>query len=237
MHKVVATNPQGVADVVATLSWTVQDEDGLIEYLHRCAHLSVRSVPGAAHASVTTTVHGAPFTAACTNEATLEAEAHQYAAGDGPILHALRTGDVVGLDLATGTDRWPELTADARTIGVRSFLAIPIGHADARVGALNVYGTGSGRLDRDEEDLLRMIVDLVGRTLTDYVRLGEAQDRTVQLREAMATRAPIEQAKGILMAAHQVTAEEAFRMLRTQSQNSNTTLNAVAAAFVAAHST
>lgn len=46
-------------------------------------------------------------------------------------------------------------------------------------------------------------------------------------------RAPIEQAKGILMAVHQITADAAFDLLRAQSQRSNTRLRDLAASFVA----
>lgn len=51
------------------------------------------------------------------------------------------------------------------------------------------------------------------------------------------SRAPNEQAKGILMAIHNCDAAAAFTLLRAESQNTNTKLNAVARAFVTAHTT
>jgi len=59
--------------------------------------------------------------------------------------------------------------------------------------------------------------------------------RAGQLQEAMESRASIEQAKGILMAIHNCDAAAAFTMLRTESQSTQIKLNAVARAFVAAH--
>lgn len=53
------------------------------------------------------------------------------------------------------------------------------------------------------------------------------------LRRAMRTRALIEQAKGILMAADGITADEAFLRLRARSQHSNVRLVDVAAALIA----
>jgi AmiR/NasT family two-component response regulator len=48
------------------------------------------------------------------------------------------------------------------------------------------------------------------------------------MRTALASRAEIEQAKGVLMAVHGITAEEAFGKLVTQSQHTNTKLIVVA---------
>jgi hypothetical protein len=53
------------------------------------------------------------------------------------------------------------------------------------------------------------------------------------LREAMRTRALIEQAKGILMGRHRISADEAFARLRRVSQRTNVRLTEVAASVVA----
>jgi response regulator NasT len=56
-----------------------------------------------------------------------------------------------------------------------------------------------------------------------------------QLQEAFDRRAAIEQAKGILMAHHGVSAEAAFAMLRMHSQNTGRKLTDIAAALVKSH--
>jgi AmiR/NasT family two-component response regulator len=53
-----------------------------------------------------------------------------------------------------------------------------------------------------------------------------------QLREAMRSRAVIEQAKGVLMAQRGCSTEEAFALLREMSQTTNTKLRTVAQAIV-----
>jgi hypothetical protein len=53
-----------------------------------------------------------------------------------------------------------------------------------------------------------------------------------QLREALRTRAVIDQAKGILMARHHCSADKAFDFLRRRSQVTNTKLREVAKALV-----
>lgn len=238
VHKVVASDPQAVADLVANLSWTVLDEHDLLEYLQRCAGLAVRLVGAADYASVSITAAagGELFTTVWTDEVTVAVDACQYATGVGPCLDAVRTGEMVRVDVATGGARWPEFAAAAAAVGVRSFLSAPIGDTGHRAGALNLFSTQEAGFDGDD-DVVMMIVDYAERTITDYTRLRQAQDLVAQLREAMATRAPIEQAKGILMAAHHITAEQAFALLRKQSQDTNTKLHAVAVDFVAARTT
>jgi response regulator NasT len=55
------------------------------------------------------------------------------------------------------------------------------------------------------------------------------------LQGAFGRRAVIEQAKGILMAHHQISADDAFLMLRTRSQRAGQKLGTLAAAVVDSH--
>jgi response regulator NasT len=59
------------------------------------------------------------------------------------------------------------------------------------------------------------------------------REEVEQLRRAIASRPVIDQARGILMAAHACTSEEAWLILRKTSQLSNTKLRTVAAALTA----
>ncbi|MFC4331888.1 ANTAR domain-containing response regulator [Streptomyces andamanensis] len=64
-------------------------------------------------------------------------------------------------------------------------------------------------------------------------RLLELQQEVEQLRRAIASRPVIDQARGILMAAHACTPQQAWDILRGASQHSNTKLRTVAAALTA----
>lgn len=67
---------------------------------------------------------------------------------------------------------------------------------------------------------------------------GRAEDadalrrENAQLRQTLASRGPIEQAKGALMLRYGITADAAFAMLRCWSQGSNTKLRQVARELV-----
>lgn len=66
-------------------------------------------------------------------------------------------------------------------------------------------------------------------------RLRQAQEARLvaeQLRVALVSRAEIDQAKGILMAIHGITAQQAFDRLVEHSQRRNVKLHDVAVAFI-----
>ncbi|MFE9306537.1 ANTAR domain-containing response regulator [Streptomyces sp. NPDC006706] len=64
-------------------------------------------------------------------------------------------------------------------------------------------------------------------------RLLQLQTEVEQLRRAISSRPVIDQARGVLMATHACTAEQAWNVLREASQRSNTKLHAVAASITA----
>lgn len=221
--------------VVAGLSWSVTDEHELLEFLQRTVNLATTVIGAADGAGVTANVGGAPFTAVSTHSRVQVVDQAQYAAGDGPCLHAMRTGTVVHADLDTVRRRWPQFAPAAEDGGVQEFLAAPLGDDDGYLGALNLYNTHGAGFTPDDGVLLRLLVSNAARSVQDYARLRSAHDLAAQLREAMASRAPIEQVKGILMAAHGLDADAAFNLLRTQSQNTNTKLHDLARTFLADH--
>jgi AmiR/NasT family two-component response regulator len=73
------------------------------------------------------------------------------------------------------------------------------------------------------------MVDAFTAGLTHY---NELADEVVQLRQALTSRAVIEQAKGVLMSRRRCSADRAFELLRKMSNDSNVRLADVAAALV-----
>lgn len=71
----------------------------------------------------------------------------------------------------------------------------------------------------------------VARERAEQLRLLRAE--VAQLRHAIESRPVIDQARGVLMAAHSCTPEQAWHILREASQRTNTKLREVAAALVA----
>ena len=77
-----------------------------------------------------------------------------------------------------------------------------------------------------------MITTTVSRAIGDFARFKSAREVAESLQRALEARAPIEQAKGMLMAIHGIDADQAFDLLRKQSQTTNTRLHTVASDLV-----
>ena len=193
------------------------------------AHLAVA---GADSVGVTIDLAGRTYTAVHTDQRTLRVDSEQYDAGDGPCLEAARTGSVVVLDAEDAMGRWPRFAAAARAEGIRSFLAAPLFTDDLTLGSFNLYGKSVRAFASLDAEILELLTTTVSRSIADFARYKSAHDVADSIQRALHTRAPIEQAKGMLMALHGVDADRAFDMLRQESQDKNVRLNVVAADFV-----
>ena len=100
------------------------------------------------------------------------------------------------------------------------------------LGSFNLYGRARSAFDTLDAEILELLTTTVSRTLGDFARFKSARDVADSIQRALQTRAPIEQAKGILMALHGVDADEAFDLLRRESQATNTRLHTVATELV-----
>ena len=232
--RVLHTDPAKVAEAAASLHRPVHDEDGLADLLHRAVNVAVRWLPDVDFAGITVQFDRTPFTAVGTDPRVVAVDELQAVLGDGPGPYAWRTARIVSVTAAQAQSRFPAFAEQAAQYGVRSFLASPLLVDGISRGSVNLYSRGPDGFPGPEADLVAVLSDYVSRGLDDYAVLRTERQQNSQLREAMVSRAPIEQAKGILMAVHQIDADAAFELLRTQSQNSNTKLRDVATAFVAA---
>ena len=165
-------------------------------------------------------------TAAATSEVAAELEAVQYGAHDGPCLRTARSGKISRGRPEDEADRWPDFARAAAERGVRHYLAVPLLVRDSSVGGLNAF------LAHEPDDFAEEVMVLLARqasVLLANVRAhNDALELVSQMREAMASRAVIEQAKGVLSAQLGVGPDEAFDVLRDRSSRSNTKLRVLA---------
>jgi hypothetical protein len=162
-----------------------------------------------------------PVAAATTSDIAAALDRDQYATGDGPCLQAARTGELVRVSVTEVADRWPTFARDAEAAGFGSFLSAPLAVNDDHTGAINCYSArGHGFAELDEKPLA-LYTSAATALLRTYARYQRARDTAEQLRIALNSRAVIDQAKGILMALRQISADEAFTLLVEQSQREN----------------
>lgn len=209
-------------------------EDDLDLMLERVAVIATDTVPGCDLASITMVKRGRPTTPVCTDKVALALDEAHYETGNGPCLAAIRHRGAEAVTVAT-EQRWPPFTAAARKLGVQAVLSVPLGDADVVHGALNLYSRSVAEYDEDARETACLFADQIGIAAANAAAYAEAYELSQQLQEAMESRAVIEQAKGILMAAQRCTPEDAFDILRRASQSQNRMLRAVATDIVERH--
>ena len=154
-------------------------------------------------------------------------------AGRGPILDALASGDPVRCDDTLAGEQWPEYSAAALSLGVRSSFTLPhLGAPDSFT--LSLFAARPGVMDIAQIPLAELLVAFGGAALAAVSDYDEAQRTAVQLRDAADSRSLVDQAKGILMHALGCTADEALDRMRQVSQRNNMRTTEVAATIIGA---
>jgi GAF domain-containing protein len=200
----------------------------LTDVLEEITEIGRRAIPGSEAASVTLISGGEPRTAAYRGQMAKDAEELQYARGYGPCLDAGRAGlAFVISDMRTET-RWPDYTAQAVHTGVRSSLSVPLPFQGVAIGAINHYSTRPAAFDEDDVARGEELADFIAVAVANAEHSTRSAEEAANMRRAMESRATIEQAKGILMERHKVTADLAFATLTQASQRSNVKLRDVA---------
>ena len=224
-----AAVPEGATPSPAALEALTTDIGGVLEsmeqvsdYLERVVHAVRRHVPGCDEVGVTILSAGRPHTAAYTTVQTLEIDALQYALDDGPCLDAARHRRENRVDdLVVDDGRWPVFAAECRADGLRSLLALPLLSGEECVGAINLYGWAPNAFGSFDASLVRVAAARCADAVVAVSTLDGVQRLAGQLEQAMASRAVIEQAKGVIMAMRGLPEHEAFEVLRKTSQDRN----------------
>jgi GAF domain-containing protein len=187
-------------------------------------------MPGSPEASVTLLVKDHPTTMASTGQLATDLDESQYERGHGPCLHAARTGELIEIADARTDSRWPDYLPRAAEHGALSSLSVPLAiDEDERVsGALNIYAREPHAFDEDSRTAATRFGPYAAVAAGNLHAYQSARDRADNLQAALETRGVIDQAKGILMARHKLTADQAFQVLAQMSMKSNRKLHAVA---------
>ncbi|MFD4253689.1 MULTISPECIES: ANTAR domain-containing protein [Amycolatopsis] len=225
-----------VTRALEELAGTVGNTDDFDVLLRVVCEQVVRVVPGADMASITVLDDSGARSVASTDDRATRIDAAQYDEDDGPCLRAARSGQVVRVEVGTARELWPGFSAVAAGHGVASYLASPLQVRDEAMGAINLFGFGEHGFRDVDQKYLELYATVVDTVLHLSRRALRTQEQVRQLRAAMRTRGVIEQAKGILMAARRISADEAFQLLVGQSQRENVKLHTISARFVAEHS-
>jgi GAF domain-containing protein len=167
-------------------------------------------------------------TPAYSGQRALRLDEEQYRTGTGPCLDAAAFGEAISLAMAGLDQPYPDFQSAARREGVTHTLSIGLATGDHAVGALNIYSATGDPLSEESDRIARTVATCVGIVLANVDRYRQAATLAAQLEVALHSRASIDQAKGILIARHGCSSEEAFKILIRRSQAQNVKLRLLA---------
>jgi GAF domain-containing protein len=226
--------PASPAEALELLGRLSLRELSMDRLLQTVAGLTKTVMPGNPEASVLLLVKDRPTTVVSTGDLATDLDERQYERGHGPCLHAARTGEVTEIHDTRADDRWPDYTPRAVEHGNLSSLSIPlaIDREQQVTGALNIYARRPDAFDEDSRSVATRFGPYAAVAAGNLYAYQSARDMADNLQTALESRAVIDQAKGILMERHRLTADQAFQWLAQASMHSNRKLRDIADALV-----
>ena len=225
-ERMVTRIPREATEAFAALAELVYAGTGSDEILTAICEMAVDVIPGADHACISTLdAHEQLRTRAASDDVArlmdkLESEAHE-----GPCVDSIVEDSVQhDPDISDGT-KWPrlaELTIE-RT-AVRGMIGYQLMDGLGSRAAFNVFSDTPGALTTESVDVGAVLAAFTSVSLA----ASERQTTAENLRKGLESNREIGKAIGLLMAAHQVSDEEAFQILRSASSRTNTKLAALA---------
>jgi hypothetical protein len=162
-------------------------------------------------------------------------EGLQFDLGEGPQWEVMKTGiPVLSADLSPqATAGWPVFGDAAARLGAAALFAFPLAIGAVTVGVINLYRTTPGALDVRMIALARSLTDQVaGAAVKAAICSAEADDDPEDAGTATMRR-EVHQATGMILAQLELSATEAFSLLRGHAFASSRTMEDVATDVVA----
>ncbi|WP_245588739.1 GAF and ANTAR domain-containing protein [Actinoalloteichus caeruleus] len=135
---------------------------------------------------------------------------------EGPCLDAAKHREQVYriADMTSEQQRWPRYAPWAQELGVGSMMGFLLYTDDDELGSLDLYSPRPNMFTERSE--------LVGWILASHAAVAFSSARLgAQLHAAIGTRQHIGEALGIVMERYKMTEDQAFALIRTQSQHRN----------------
>ncbi len=153
---------------------------------------------------------------ASTNESVELVEIMQLAAGVGPCVDCFTLGTAVSVpDIAASRERWPAFSAAALTQGFHAVHATPMKLRGDVIGTMNLFQEVVGALSERDVAVVQALADVATIGVLQQRMATESHIMAAQLQRALDSRVLIEQAKGALAQALNMTMEQAFTALRS----------------------
>lgn len=225
--------PLDLADIYAELQNLILDGPDVTDFLHQLATLASAIMPGT-HCGITLRRDHELATVASTDALAMRMDEVQYHSGRGPCLESMRGGVRVDVPDMAEEARWGDYAAHALANGIHSAVSLPLVLDGGIRGAVNLFSTEPHAFTEPDVIRAQAFTGQAATALSILLRHARQTALDGELREALATRATIDQALGILMVTNKITSREAFDILRHTSQNTNRKVSDIAADLIRA---
>jgi GAF domain-containing protein len=217
-----SANSEDLARRLAEAARELQDQSDPQHVMDQVVAMAVAMVPGAECAGISIgRKRRSVSSAAATSDRPRQFDALQDETGQGPCVDALYDQQTIRSDDVADDERWPDLAARVADIGVASMLCLQLFVEGDNLGALNLFSDQTGAFTDESEQ--------VGLLLASHASVAVAQAQKIEHTNiALVNRDVIGQAKGILMERFKITADQAFGLLVTVSQDTNRKVHHVA---------
>ena len=216
-----AVDRQLLARTVGELRATLPQEGDLLARLGRVVE-ATRTVVGVDGTGLTLAHEdGRPRWVAVSDAAMELLEQVQHDFGEGPCLAAFAEDRVVAVQDLRSERVWDRLAAVVGQLQVYGVLSVPVRLASQPVGTLDVYASQPRVWSASEVEALGALAVVTAELVSTAVELANREVEVAQLRQALANRVWIEQAKGVLAATRGVDPDQAFQQLRKQARSSS----------------
>lgn len=205
---------------------SLQGQPGMQETLDRAVMIATEIIAGCDLAGISIVHSDRIETAAGSDESLRRMDELQFELGEGPCLNAVKDHETAHSPDLSKDERWPIWGPRVvGEIGVASNVSYRLFTTRDTLGALNLY---SRKIEAfDTEDIYN------GLALAAHVAVAMAGATNADhLERAITNRTVIGQAEGILMERFNMSADQAFALLRRVSQDHNIKLNRVAEELV-----
>jgi hypothetical protein len=225
--------PREASEAFASLAKLVYAGTGTDEVLREICLTAVALIPGADHACISTLDANQQLrTQAASDDIARQMDRLESEAQEGPCLDSIKQDSVQhDPDITDGT-KWKRLAELTLTrTPVRGMLGYQLMAGLGNRAAFNVFSDTPGALTRESVDVGSVLAAFASVALAAAERHATAEN----LRRGLESNREIGKAIGLLMAAHKVSDEEAFQILRSASSRTNTKLATLAVKINASH--
>lgn len=225
------SEPLGLADAYAELQNLILDGPDVTGFLNQLVTLATAIVPGA-HCGITLRRDHQVATVVSSDALAMRMDEIQYLDGHGPCMEAMRNGTRVDVPDMAAETRWGAYSAHGQAHGINTAVSLPFTVDGQSIGAVNLFSATPHAFTGPDIDRMQAFTAQASTALTILLRHARQTVLDEQVQEALASRALIDQALGILMVTNKINSREAFAILRHTSQTTNRKVTDIAAELI-----